>query len=103
MSRAVRYTCFLAEYTRFFDMYTHTNLPVNRQRVLSYYLARVLERVRDAGPSWAEAEGPGPLWAEAEGPAAAGGAALVAKRGRGCGETFSGSPMRSGHVALSVS
>ena len=57
-------------------------------------LARVRERVRDAGPWWADS---------AEGPAAAGGATLVAKRGRGCGETFSGSPMRSGHVALSVS
>ena len=39
--------------------------------------ALVLERVRDAGPSWDEIEGP----------AAAGGAALVAKWGRGCGET----------------
>ena len=38
----------------------------------------VLERVRDEG---------GPSSAEVEGPAAAGGAAWVVKRGRGCGET----------------
>ena len=43
----------------------------------------VLERVRDAGPSWAEVEGPAA--------AAAGGATWVAKRGRGCGETGSSS------------
>ena len=37
----------------------------------------VLDRVRDAGPSWGRVEGP----------AAAGGAALVAKQVRGCGVT----------------
>ena len=39
--------------------------------------ALVLDRVRDAGPSWGRVEGP----------AAAGGAALVAKQVRGCGVT----------------
>ena len=46
-------------------------------RVTATHFAWVLERVRDAGPSWAEVDGP----------AAAGGAVWVAKRGRGCGET----------------